>query len=257
MNPLIRRLAHRILSTSLIAQLPVKVRHGIAAGASWTLYPWTSYWRGTHEPAVQDCILALGGGDIRGWSCWDLGAHFGLYSIGLARRVGPQGSVAAFEPNPVSFARLERHRRMNGLAWLKPYAAAVSAQSGTAELYSHGSLATTTTHLPYEGEQRTADVGAFAVRTVRLDDLVRTGELRPPNFVKIDVEGHGHHALKGMQETLIAARPVIITGFHSPQEIAGMTSLLMPLGYRWRQIGSETPRPEFQVGADYLFLPPA
>jgi len=50
-----------------------------------------------------------------------LGAHFGLYSVALALRVGPEGQVAAFEPNPVSFARLERHRRMNGLDRLKTY----------------------------------------------------------------------------------------------------------------------------------------
>ncbi|MSU65186.1 MAG: hypothetical protein EXS38_03585 [Opitutus sp.] len=64
----------------------------------------------THEPAMQAVLLGLGGGDIRGWTCWDLGAHFGLYSVGLARRVGPAGQVAAFEPNPISFARLQRHR---------------------------------------------------------------------------------------------------------------------------------------------------
>lgn len=65
--------------------------------------------------------MSLGGGNISGWNCWDLGAHFGLYSVALALRVGPEGQVAAFEPNPVSFARLERHRRMNGLDRLKTY----------------------------------------------------------------------------------------------------------------------------------------
>ena len=49
------------------------------------------------------------------------GVHFGLYSAALALRVGHEGQVAAFEPNPVSFARLERHRRMNGLDRLKTY----------------------------------------------------------------------------------------------------------------------------------------
>ncbi len=254
MGPL-QLLAKFILGRTPLGRWPIRARIGFVAGARWTLYPWTSYWRGTHEPELQAALCGLGGGDIRGWNCWDLGAHFGFYGIGLARRVGPTGQVAAFEPNPVSFARLEHHRAMNHLPWLKLYPAAVSAQSGSAELYTYGNLATTTTHLPYDGEQRTVETGALTVHTVRLDDLVRTGELRAPNFVKIDVEGHGHQALQGMQETLSAVRPLIVAGFHSPQEIEGMTSLLLQSGYRWEQIGSSAPSPKFQVGADYLFTP--
>jgi FkbM family methyltransferase len=233
----------------------VRVRRGIAQGARWTLFPWTSYWRGTHEPALQTALAELGGGDIHGWTCWDLGAHFGLYSVGLARRVGATGQVAAFEPNPASFARLERHRRLNHLSWLKTYRAAVSDHNEGAELFTYGNLGTTTTHLPFDGESRPADSGVLPVRTVRLDDLVRAGELRPPQFVKIDVEGHGHRALAGMRGTLAATRPLIIAAFHSPEEIQGMMSLLTPLDYDWKAIGGADPRPEVQIGQDYLFHP--
>ena len=52
---------------------PVRVRHGIAEGARWTLYPWSSYWRGTQEPAMHRAVNELG--DMAGGSCWDLGAH--------------------------------------------------------------------------------------------------------------------------------------------------------------------------------------
>ena len=65
---------------------------------------------------LQQAILALG--DLRGRDCWDLGAHYGLYSIGLARHAGPDAQIVALEPNPVSFARLNYHRRLNRLPWL-------------------------------------------------------------------------------------------------------------------------------------------
>jgi FkbM family methyltransferase len=244
-----------IVKTNL-ALFPVRVRGGIAAGARWTLYPWTSYWRGTHEPAVQAALLALGGGNISGWSCWDLGAHYGLYSVGLARRVGPQGQVAAFEPNPLSFARLQRHTRMNALTWLKPYCAAVSDEEGSAELFTYGDLGTTTTHLPYEGENRTSHVGAIDVPLLRLDALVARGEIRAPQFVKIDVEGHGHHALRGMRETLRTAKPIVLAAFHSPQEVSGMLELIESLGYQRTQIGhSDSTDPI--IGRDFLFTPPS
>jgi FkbM family methyltransferase len=245
-----------LLTRTPLGLWPVRVRCGLAQGARWTFFPWTSYWRGTHEPALQSVLGQLGGGDLRGWTCWDLGAHFGLYSIGLARRVGATGEVAAFEPNPISFARLERHQRMNRVPWLKLYCAAVSDHCAGSELFTYGNLGTTTTHLPYDGELRGSQVRAIPVRTVRLDDLVTRGELRPPRLVKIDVEGHGQHALAGMRETLRSARPIIIAGFHSPQEIQGMMAALTSLGYRWRRIAESTDNPEVQVGHDYLFTPP-
>ncbi len=255
MNPVLQNLAGWLLRSTPLGLFPVRVRGGVAAGARWTLYPWTSYWRGTHEPALQATLVSLGGGDIAGWSCWDLGAHFGLYSIGLARRVGPQGQVAAFEPNPQSYARLELHQRMNALPWLKIHRAAVSDENGSAELYTYGDLSTTTTHLPYDGEQRHAHVVPLAVRTLRLDDLVRTGDLRAPQFVKIDVEGHGHRALGGMQETLAAARPTLIIGFHSRLEMEGVMALLTPFHYSARRIGDPEGTSKVEVGNDYLFTP--
>ena len=164
-------------------------------------------------------LARLGNGRIEGWNCWDLGAHFGLYSVGLARRVGPGGQVAAFEPNPLSFQRLARHRRMNRLSWLKIYPFAASASSGEAELFTYGDLGSTTTHLPHDGEARTDDIAPVVVRKVRLADLVANGELRLPQFVKIDVEGHGHRALAGMRKTLAATRPLIVAALHTPDEI--------------------------------------
>lgn len=250
------RFAKLALGRTPLGLWPMRVRSGVAAGARWTLYPWTSYWRGAHEPLMQQALISLGDGDIRGWSCWDLGAHFGLYSVGLARRTGPTGQVAAFEPNPASFARLQRHGRMNNLSWLKCYAAAVSDHADGAELYTYGDLGTTTTHLPYHGESRpSGQDGAVAIATLRLDDLVARGELRPPQFVKIDVEGHGGPALNGMRETLAAHRPIVIAAFHSPEEIEGMMALLRPLGYTWRQIAEHPEAGEPRVGADYLFSP--
>jgi FkbM family methyltransferase len=173
----------------------------------------------------------------------------------LARRVGPEGQVAAFEPNPRSFARLERHRRMNRLHWLKAYQAAVSDLAGETELHTYGDLGSTFTHLAYLGEAPDPASAPIGVRTLRLDDLVGTGELRPPRFVKIDVEGHGHHALAGMAETLRASRPILTAAFHSPEEVKGIFALLDPLRYDSALIGAPGGGLDPIVGAEYMFTP--
>lgn len=250
MNPRLRRFA-----ASTVGLIPVRVRGGAAKGALWTLYPWTSYWRGTHEPAVQHAIQGLGKGDIKGWSCWDLGAHFGIYSIALARLVGPTGQVAAFEPNPESFARLERHRRLNRLAWLKTYQAAVSDSSGDAKLMTYGDLDSTSTHLKYDDENENKESLPISVRILKLDDLVGSGELRPPQFIKIDVEGHAHHAVQGMRASLAASRPTLIVAFHSEAEVEGVLGVLGPLGYCSEPIAPNPSDPGTMIGGDFVFSP--
>jgi FkbM family methyltransferase len=242
----------RDLAGSTVGYLPVRVQAGPAKGARWTLFPRTSYWRGTHELWVQGAIEALG--ILRGWSCWDLGADFGFYSVMLALRTGPEGEVAAFEPNPRSFGRLRLHARMNGLGWLKCYRSAASDSSGSSELMTYGDLGSTSTHLLYDGEVPGKACLPIEIQTLRLDDEVEAGRLRLPRFIKMDVEGHGHRALRGMARTLEKARPQLIIAFHSDAEVEGCLAILEPLGYRHEPVGVPS-RSDSLVGGDFLFRP--
>ncbi len=255
MNRCLQRFIGALLLKSGLCYWPVRVRSGIAAGARWTLYPWSAYWRGGFEPELQHELIALG--DITGWTCWDLGAHYGLYSVGLARRTGPAGQVVSFEPNPLSYRRLSRHRTMNALHWLKPIDAAVSDTPGTAEFYTYGEQESTTTHLPYEGETRSANCAPVSVRLVRLDDLVASGEIRAPHFVKIDVEGHAHKALTGARAAIVTSRPIIIVAFHSAVEVHGVHDVLDPLGYVATRIATHSGSSEAVIGHDFIFRPAA
>ncbi|MCF3648671.1 FkbM family methyltransferase [Synoicihabitans lomoniglobus] len=241
------------LAITHLEYLPVRVRSGIAAGAKWTLYPWSAYWRTGQEPEIHQAMENWD--DLSGKVVWDLGAHFGIYSVGLARRTGPAGQVVAFEPNPFSFARLERHRRMNSLSWMKCINAAVTSQPGEIELLSYGTLRSTTTHLPYEGETVTAEAAPIKVKAVSLDQLVQSREIRLPNFIKVDVEGHAQSALEGARMSLAKTRPTLILAFHSQAEIDGTMSILKPLDYSL-QILSETKSGDGSlIGKDVLFTP--
>ena len=79
----------RLLKIPVIARLPVRVRSGVAAGAAWSFFPWTSYWRGTHEPEAQKQIAKL----------WDwTGKMSGTWAVtmGFRRWAGPAGRAARF-----------------------------------------------------------------------------------------------------------------------------------------------------------------
>ena len=69
----------------------------------------------------------------------------------------------------------------------------------------------------------------------RLDDIY-TGT---PSFVKIDVEGHELHALKGAQETLKKHKPTVLIEIHNFSEDNEVHKFMKSLGY-----GEPEKRPE-------------
>ena len=223
-----RAMAARLLSRSPLRFWPVRIQHGFLRGSRWTLWPHSAYWLGNYEPEVQAALSRLGLGS--GGAAWDLGAHFGFYTLWLARAVGPSGQVCAFEPDAVSFGRLRRHVGMNGLDNVRIYRRAVSDFTGELVLIQNEGAGATTSHLPYQGETLPRD-NTVAVQAVTLDALMEGDQLRPPNFMKIDIEGHAAAALRGARGLLSRHRPVLLVSMHSPDEVEGVRSQAVPLGY--------------------------
>jgi Methyltransferase FkbM domain len=122
---------------------------------------------------------------------------------------------------------------MNRLDWVRVFADAASATTGSIRLVDNGGPGSTTNYV-----SRESDVGTV-LNCVRLDDLYAREGLRLPSFIKIDVENHGAEALEGAR-TLLAARPRILMSFHSEQELAGTKSILAPLGYSVTSIAGDS-----------------
>lgn len=216
-----------LLGKTPIAYLPVRVRAGMARGARWTMFPHTGYWRGNTETDVDSALARVPG--LKGAACWDVGTHFGIYTVGMAMAVGETGQVVGFEPDPISFARCAYHVRLNSLTWVKLFQAAASDRDGTAGLVQNRGQGATTSHLPYQGEP--TDGTERPIQTLRLDGLVERGEVRPPRLIKIDVEGHGASMLVGARETIERHGPAVVMSFHCPEEVDGAIGILKPAGY--------------------------
>ncbi|HEX3655047.1 MAG TPA: FkbM family methyltransferase [Pirellulales bacterium] len=217
-----------------MSSFPVRIRSGLAKGARWTAFPVSGYWRGNVERDIEDAIRQY---VQPGAACWDLGTHFGIYTLGMALRVGPAGQVAGFEPSPMAFAKCSRHVRMNRITNVKLFNAAVSNISRTGQMILAGGDWAATSHLPLEDQDwRDMQFGEASARRVdvqelKLDDLVDSGQIRAPDFIKVDVEGHGAKALAGALRAIARARPVIAMSFHSSWELDGTREALLPLGY--------------------------
>lgn len=226
----LKSLAFSLITQTPIQYFPVTVQKGLAQGAHWTLFPYSAYWRGNTELDVEAAIRLHG--SIRGATCWDLGTHFGIYTVGMAMAVGSEGQVAGFEPDPISFKRCQRHVQMNSLSWVKLFNAAVSQSEGSSSLICSQGAGASTSHFAYEDERPDSTFAKVTVQTVVLDKLVEGGEIRPAQFIKVDVEGHGAKALLGARQTITAHRPTIVMSFHSQWELDGSREILEPLGYR-------------------------
>jgi FkbM family methyltransferase len=226
----LRTLLSSAVAATPLAYLPVRVRAGPAKGALWTLAPFSHNWRHGGEGDLEPALARLA--NRIGASCWDFGAHFGIHAVGMAMSAGPTGQVAAFEPDPVAFDRLRYHVRRNRLENVVLFQAAVSDKPGSLKLIATNGLGSSMSHFQYEDEEISANTPLLEVETVVADDLVSAGRIRPPDLIKVDLQGHGARALTGAASSIRAHRPVIVFSNHSKWELEGTRALLDPMGYR-------------------------
>lgn len=224
----LRTALSRIIASTPLAYLPVRVRSGPAKGAKWTLAPFSYNWRRGGEDDLAPGLALL---HKPGAVCWDFGAHYGIHTVGMAMHVGPGGQVCAFEPDPAAFHRLQYHVRKNGLKQVSLFEAAASNRTGRATLLMTHGLGSSMSHFRYEDESVPERTSKMEVTTVAPDDLVASGRIRVPDLIKVDVQGHGAQALEGSLESIRASRPIIIFSNHSGWELDGTRKLLEPLGY--------------------------
>jgi len=206
------------------------------------------------ETSVGSAISAL----VRsGWICFDVGAHFGNYTLLMARLAGAAGQVHAFEPVPFNLTILQENVRRNGIAHIvRIHPFALANATGTARFRA--------SNAPRESGQGFL-VGLdppdltwaqrrfpeFPVEQRRLDDLRRELSIPPPQLIKIDVEGAEVDVLRGAFDTIRAVRPALIVELHTEFNAALCATILAELGYvlNVRQSPRET-RPQI------IALPP-
>lgn len=232
MNKRIRQLLGAALANSPLQYWPVAVKAGLAKGARWTVAPFSANWRHGGEVDVAAALALLP--RVRGATCWDVGAHFGIHTVGLAMQVGPEGQVCAFEPDGVAFARLQRHVKMNRLLNVRLYLLAASDHDGDLEMIVSGGLGSTVTHVRYDDEPITPQTPKLVTQAIRLDTLVSAAEIPVPDLIKIDIEGHGGRAIEGALQTITKRRPLIVLSVHCPPEWEQARNALEPLGYGGR-----------------------
>ena len=180
-----------------------------------------------------------------GMTVLDVGAHHGLYTLLMSKRVGEQGRVVAFEPSPRELRRLRRHARLNhcGNVMIEPFA--LSDAEAEADFFVVDGVQDWCNSLrPPAIEESTRTV---RVEVKRLDDVLKRLGIVAVDFIKLDVEGAELSFLRGAERLLSGdKRPVILAEVQDirtrPWGYAAreIIEFLMRVGYCWFALGADS-----------------
>jgi len=124
----------------------------------------------------------------------DAGANIGIYSLFLARCVGPAGAVHSFEPAPENFSRLCAATR--SLSNVHVSQTSVGESSGHSKLYLSDTL--NVDHRTYFTDKSAGRI--VEIEMVALDDYFKPGQR--VDLIKMDIQGYELHALRGASRVL-------------------------------------------------------
>jgi FkbM family methyltransferase len=162
-------------------------------------YGPASYWFGIAERALQRVSKAnICSGD----TVYDIGANVGLHTLFFSRLVGETGHVFAFEPDPNTARKLAEHLILNHVQNVTIIEKAVTCRTERRWFSIHADPCQS--HLANDGE--------IAVSATTLDELIK--ELRPPNCIKMDIEGGELEALAGGHECFTLYKPKLFLATH-------------------------------------------
>lgn len=191
----------------------------------------------------------------------DIGGHAGHYAH-LFATLAAAGRVYSFEPSPYACSVLEIRQRLGRLpANIELTAKALSDAPGSLELRTplkaSGSLGFGTASF---NRARAGAVRVDEVEVTTIDDFVAARGIARIDFIKLDIEGWEHHALRGGAEALRRWKPALLAEVDDPMLRASGTSaaelwdFLAGLGYRAALLDDpDAVCPTYEGSADYLF----
>ena len=205
---------HRVMSGPL---------RGMKIVTSWHDYPAAIL--GYTERKLTDWLIA----NAKPGETWlDVGANCGYTSLAVARAVGPEGRVFAFEPALTTAACLERTGRVNGLNQLVALPFALSEDSRPVVSRFVTERGMIDSQLAATGQCEMTSITA-----VGLDAIWNgiAGDNTVVHGIKIDVQGMELSALRGMRRLLTLYRPTIVLEIHRDVSRDDVLALLEECGY--------------------------
>ena len=234
--PLVRRSVTHVVKLLLPeTRTWIQVQSGISQGMWMRLNLQTEarLWLGEHELTVQSALLTA---VFPGMVVYDIGAHVGSITLGMARLAGPLGHVVAFEADPETAENLMENRARNNLTTpIEIVSSAVWSYSSSLISFRRGGKKRSHGGVEMDGQHPVLGSGeVIQVPAITVDDFVANGG-RVPQLIKIDVEGGEYEVLRGGERLFSLQPPLIVAEIHHKQAADQITPWLLDHQYcsRW------------------------
>jgi FkbM family methyltransferase len=152
----------------------------------------------------------------------DVGANIGTHALPLAKIVGEEGAIYAFEPQQEIFEILVSNLNANNVGNVKAHRAAVGATDGTCRIPQIDYSSANNFGLVSVGK------GDLEVPEIAIDSL----ELQRIDLIKVDVEGAEADVLRGATSTLMKLRPILYVENNNRQKSKALVKLIREMRYR-------------------------
>jgi FkbM family methyltransferase len=159
------------------------------------------YVEGVYEPGLVRYFKRI----LKpGMVCIDIGANVGFFTLLMAQRVLPSGTVTAFEAAPSTCDLLLRNVHLNRFSNVTVESLAVSDHCGTIDFhvgppgFDVYSSSGTITHSSASSQH----FHTISIPSITLDDYLQKRDNPRVDIIKLDVEGCEFLAIKGMERTL-------------------------------------------------------
>lgn len=174
----------------------------------------------------------------KGMRVLDIGANRGQSTLILRYLTGEGGALAACEPVPEMFAKLQENLALNSFGNVHALQVAIAAAEGDVEFEYSPEFSTQGKISGVERHYLVGETSRRRVKTMTLDQLVeRTGIA--PDFIKVDVEGAAAGVFEGGETALTKKRPLIFVELHGPEEQAAVQLVIDRYGYRAEDLGGQ------------------
>jgi FkbM family methyltransferase len=221
-------------------------------GVAWSLdlregIDLTIYVLGAFE---LDTLRALESLVKEGDVVLDVGANVGAHTLHLARLVGPQGRVIAFEPTDFAMAKLRANLDLNPELQKR----VVAHQAFLVGKTGAPMDSVVASSWPVDGRRAddalmgSRSMGVSGARALTVDDVLAASGDPQVRLIKMDVDGHELEVLEGAKRLLEQRKAVIVMElapyvFHPPEKFEAMVDLLARTGYVLRLLGSASELP--------------
>jgi len=212
-------------------------------------------WAGSFENVERDFVLK----SIKpGMRVLNIGANAGLYTILASKLVGDSGEVHAFEPSSQNYELLIRNIEINECKNVLLNKVALADFSGNLTLYRDELNPDLDGHFHVRGASKDISNSLSSVieeiPCISLDEYwvnVCGGEIKPIDFIIIDVEGSELSVFQGAQKTF-SASPDLVMILECTEFIDEIQELLSTFNfqfYEWNFMTSKLTPSECKKGS--------